>query len=41
MVTYGSSQPAKGAKEQKEKTTTEAAKKTAKGDKTKEEKDNG
>lgn len=40
MVTYGASQPAK-AKEQKEKTKTETEKKAAKGDKIKEEKDNG
>lgn len=40
MVTYGASQPAK-VKEQKEKTKTETAKKAAKGDKIKEEKDNG
>lgn len=41
MVNYGSSAPAKGAtKEQKEKTT-EAVKKAAKGDKSKEEKENG
>lgn len=41
MVTYGSSQPAKATKEQKEKTTTETAKKAVKGDKIKEEKENG